>query len=227
MAVEVHQDLRNLFGPARDQGARPTCLAFAASDAHAALRDAWEPLSCEFAFYHAQRRAKRSPAVGATLPAMLDALRHDGQPRESSWPYLASLPADRALWRPPTDVGELFHRAGRTGKDTVEEIIAELDAGRPVLVLMYLSMSFFLAGSDGIVDPLPDEQPDSAQRHAVVAVGHGTWKGRRAVLMRNSWGEAWGQSGHAWLSEVFLRPRVFRLAVLMEKIDVPTPVATA
>ena len=53
MAVTVDCDLRRLFGPARDQNARPTCLAFAASDAHAAVRSGWQPLSCEYAYYHA------------------------------------------------------------------------------------------------------------------------------------------------------------------------------
>jgi Papain family cysteine protease len=227
MAVEVYHDLRNLFGPARDQGARPTCLAFAASDAHAALRVGWEPLSCEFAFYHAQRRANRSPAQGTTLPAILDALRHDGQPHESGWPYLASLPADLSAWRPPPGLGQLFNRAGRSGRGTVEEIVAGLDGGRPVIVLMQISMSFFIAGPDGIVDPAADERPDPAQRHAVVAVGHGLWNGERVILVRNSWGEAWGQSGHAWLTEAFLTPRVFGLAVLLENIDVYTSVTTA
>jgi len=108
----------------------------------------------------------------------------------------------------------------------VEAIIAELDQGRPVLVLMYLSMSFDWAGPDGLVDPPVGEQPDFARRHAVVTVGHGTHKGRRVVLVRNSWGEAWGQGGHAWLTEEFLEPRVFRLAVLTEDIDV-APRATA
>ena len=32
MTVDVECDLRFRFGPARDQGSRPTCLAFAASD---------------------------------------------------------------------------------------------------------------------------------------------------------------------------------------------------
>ena len=34
--IAVECDLGSLFGAARDQGDRPTCLAFAASDAHAA-----------------------------------------------------------------------------------------------------------------------------------------------------------------------------------------------
>ena len=53
------------------------------------------------------------------------------------------------------------------------------------------------------------------------------WKDRRVVLVRNSWGEAWGQSGQAWLSEMFLKPRVFRLAILTENVDVSAPVAAA
>ena len=84
MPVQILCDLRSLFGDARDQDQRPTCLAFAASDAHAALRSPWRPLSVEFAFYHAQRRAGRTPHVGATLPAMLEALREDGQPIEAT-----------------------------------------------------------------------------------------------------------------------------------------------
>jgi hypothetical protein len=74
MSVRVAIDLRPQFGPARDQGKRPTCLAFATSDAHAALRGAWQALSTEFAFYHAQRRGKRKPSEGATLPSILEAI---------------------------------------------------------------------------------------------------------------------------------------------------------
>lgn len=66
--VEERRTLGGLFGPARDQGARPTCLAFAASDLHAGVREAWTPLSCEFLFYHAQRRAGRPPTVGEPMP---------------------------------------------------------------------------------------------------------------------------------------------------------------
>jgi hypothetical protein len=93
MPIDIRQDLRPMFGSARDQGMRPTCLAFATSDAHAALRPPWNALSCEFAFYHAQRRAGRHPSAGASLGSMLAALEGDGQPIEADWPYLEALPA--------------------------------------------------------------------------------------------------------------------------------------
>jgi len=84
--ITILVDLRALFGPARNQGARPTCLAFAASDAHAALRVGWAPLSCEYAFYQAQRRASRPASSGALLSSMLETLQKDGQPEEHGWP---------------------------------------------------------------------------------------------------------------------------------------------
>ena len=92
--IDIVTDLRPMLGPVRDQGARPTCLAFAASDAHAALRNGWTPLSCEFAYYHAQRRAKRPHQSGATLSAMLETLQIDGQPAKAGWAYLDKVPDD-------------------------------------------------------------------------------------------------------------------------------------
>ena len=220
------QSLGNLFGPARDQGVRPTCLAFAMSDLHAGLRESWVPLSCEFVFYHAQRRANRPPTVGATLLAMLEALRCNGQPHEEGWRYLAATPANAVLWQPPQNVGEVYRRAGEKQSNTIDEIIAVLDQGRPILVLLYLSNAFYLAGSKGLVDLLAGEQPDVTRRHAVVAIGHGTYGGRRVILVRNSWGEGWGRDGHAWLTEEFLNPRLFGLAILTEDFDVvPSPIA--
>ncbi len=220
MAVQVLRDLRGQFGDARDQDQRPTCLAFAASDAHAALRSPWEPLSVEFAFHHAQRRAGRSPSVGATLPAMLCALQEDGQPAETGCPYLTVVPSN---WKPAANVGPVFRRQGENGGNTVGEIIAQLDTGHPVLVLMTLSSAFdFAASAGGIVDQQAGEAPDPHRRHAVVAAGHGLLPGKRVVLVRNSWGEEWGDRGYAWLTEAYLAPRVFRIVILTEDPDVST-----
>ena len=63
-----------MFGQARNQGARPTCMAFAASDIHAALRRGWSPLSCEYAFYQA-REAINAGFTVHTLTVGADADR--------------------------------------------------------------------------------------------------------------------------------------------------------
>lgn len=215
--ISVSTNLSASFGPVRDQGARPTCLAFAASDTHAALRSFWTPLSCEYAFFHAQRRANRAPTAGATLSAMLDTLRDDGQPPESAWSYLVP-PVDAPQWNPPSNVTPLFRRAGESRSNSIDEILVELDKQNPVLVLMTLSSAFFAVGTSGFVDSTEPVEPTI--RHAVVAVAHGDKNGERAVMVRNSWGPKWGNSGYAWITEKYLAPRVFRLAILKEDLSV-------
>jgi hypothetical protein len=224
--ITIKSDHRKLFGPVRDQGQRSTCLAFAISDLHAALRAPCAALSCEYLFYYAQQRANRKPNEGALLSSMLDAVRHDGQPHETDWPYLTTLPADLAQWVPPRDL-TLFRRAGETGKHTVDAIVQELEQGRPLIVLLRLSRSFDGVQPDGIVDEVAGEQPDLNRRHAAIAVGHGEVKGQRTVIIRNSWGDGWGAGGYGYLTEKYLVPRVFQLAILKEDLSVSACSAAA
>ena len=215
-----------MFGPARDQGARPTCLAFAASDTHAALRSPWSPLSCEFAFYHAQRRAGRPPTGGALLGPMLTALQEDGQPIEADWPYLASLPVKLDDYGPPDGL-TVYRRSGGLQAGGIDEIVATLDSGAPLLVLMMLSDAFYMPNAEGIVIAPPGEGPDPFRRHAVIAVAYGSHGAERMILARNSWGAAWGLAGHAWLPESYLAPRLTRVAVLKEEVHVPAQTLAA
>ncbi|MCF8883424.1 C1 family peptidase [Erythrobacter sp. SN021] len=221
VAVDIEIDLRHRFGPVRDQGRRPTCLAFAASDSHAGIRAGWEPLSCEFAFYNAQRRAGRSPNQGALLGAMLDTLRLDGQPVEACWPYLEADAVQVANWLPPATIGDCFGRNGNAGGADLADVRSRLATGQPVVVLTMLSASFFTP-VDGIVDEAPGELPEPSQRHALVAVGIGRILGIPATLVRNSWGATWGTEGHAWLTDRYLSPRLFATAAFLEEVDVST-----
>jgi hypothetical protein len=95
-----------------------------------------------------------------------------------------------------------------------------LDANQPVLTLMMISDSFYTPGSSGVVTAPAQEQPDPMRRHAIVAVGHGRIGQNRAVLVRNSWGQDWGLDGYAWLPEPFLAPRLTRVALMTEDVDV-------
>ena len=146
--ISISVDLRSLFGAARDQGARPTCLAFAASDAHSSRRGDCEPLSCEYAFFHAQRRSNRRPNDGTSLDSMLTALRLDGQPLENGWPYILGHVTE-SQWQPPAVVGPLYGRAGDSTNPSVEQILATLDSGAAVILLLMLSPSLLSAYARG------------------------------------------------------------------------------
>ena len=86
---------------------------------------------------------------------------------------------------------------------------------------MMISDAFYTPDTQGLVLAPPSEAPDPCRRHALVAVGYGDVDGVRAVLVRNSWGADWGLGGHAWLPEPFLVPRLTRVALLTEEINVP------
>ena len=212
--VRQIRNLQSMFGPVRDQGRRNTCLAMATSDLHAGVRGTWLTLSCEYLFYHAQRRAGQPPSAAGTIPSTLAALQHDGQPAKSAWPYQNSTPSDPSQWRPPAIVGPVYRRSGTNWSGTVDEIIDSIDRSEPVLAALWLSGSFLNPSPDGIVDPPQGELPDRSIRHAVIALGHGQHRGRRVVLIRNSWGVSWGQGGYAWLTERFLEPRLLQTVVL-------------
>lgn len=210
--ITLVTDLRDRFGTVRDQGHRPTCLAFAVSDTHAAIRGAWDPLSCEYLFYHAVKRSGGSPHSGTTLVHAFEALEWEGQPRESDWPYLKDVPDDLSAWLPPTGNPELFRRTSETVRPMFNEVWSEVSDGTPIVVAISLSQAFYLVGDTGIIDV--SESLDKANRHAVVAVACGHYKECLFLLVRNSWGAAWGIDGHAWLSERYLSPRIVGAAKL-------------
>jgi hypothetical protein len=206
-SITVRNDLRGRFGPARDQGGRETCLAFAMSDAHAAaIGNPWSPLCCEYLFYHAKQRDKTPVHQGTTVPAVRSALEYDGQPVEAAWPYLNSIPADLAKWKPPAKVGALFRRKSMPNGTAFDEVWGAVEGDLPTLICMTLSGAFFGPDSDGVVDSNEPEDPNV--KHAMLAVATGKRGKTRLMLVRNSWGDTWGLSGYAWLSERYMIPRI-------------------
>lgn len=227
MEVAIESDVRARFGTARDQGERPTCLVFAASDVHASLRQPWVPLSCEYLFFHAQRRAKRSMHDAATVGGVHDALQLDGQPREERWPYSLVAPRSAVDWKPPSDVGPLLKCVGTRGRAAVDALVAKLRSGEPCVVLLQICEAFFEATPKAPIRLRVPNPSTVSARHAVVAVALAKVNGDECVLVRNSWGEGWCDRGHAWVSATYLEQRVFGLGTFKETTDVSGDPATS
>ncbi|HZF43980.1 MAG TPA: C1 family peptidase [Sphingomonadaceae bacterium] len=212
MSITVLKDLRASFGPARDQDPRPTCMAFAASDAHAGARPGSDPLSVEWAYYHALKRDGVEPHQGVHFSTMLAALRGDGQPAEAQWPYIAELFTDFAAWKPPASADPIFRRESVPAKASVPDIVGQLDQDQPVLFTMSISPAFYRPDPTGLISANEPLMPKRV--HALVAVGHGTRGVDQFVMVRNSWGEGWGLAGHAWMDTAYLAPRLLAAATM-------------
>lgn len=208
-------DLRPALHPVRDQGRRPTCLAFALSAAHEHRTRSKGHLSVEYLYYHAVRRMPGAdPAAGTHITAASAALAEDGQPIDRRWPYLDHQPAP-AEWTPPVKPGRCYRSPSHSGATDIASIIAHLDAGHPVVLGLIITTCFLRCGPDGT---LPALTPDPERgRHAVLAVGHG--RAGTHLLVRNSWGTRWGAAGHAWLPAAYLNRYLRNTRLLTEVLS--------
>lgn len=178
------------------------------------MRPCETPLSVEYLYFYAQRKMGRSAYEGAVPESVLEALESDGQPEDDIWPYNPNVPDP---WEPPDYDYETFKRGGSKEPGDIGEIVQALEQGRPVVMLLTLSRCFYSVDATGLIDDVVGDPPDPAIRHAVVAYAVGeTDRGQLVVGVRNSWGEAWGLHGTAWLTESFISPRLFGFIIIDE-----------
>lgn len=190
------------LGAARDQGPRPTCLVFAASDLNAAAHGAAH-LSAEHLCHSAAKACGDwHPGRGFQLEHVLGAVGAPGQPLEALYPYQPD--GHDAPLKPPPDGHKLYTSPSARQQDlTTADVIGLVRSGKPIGLVIQVCEALF-SPVDGVVAFDPYVIPD--QYHAVLAVGLGVdaATGHSHVLVRNSWGPSWGLGGHAWMSVALL-----------------------
>jgi len=225
--VQTSYDLQCRLPEVRDQGPRPTCLAFAVSDAHSAHRSTAEPFSVEYLFYHSVQLSHKDPRLGATVAHTRATLQARGQPVESDWPYAMVAPESLlGAWNDPTTTQSCYKRLSSETSADWGQIVGSLKDGKPVVAIVDLSPSFYFP-VEGIIDIAANERATGIGRHAVLIVGAGKVDGQDALLIRNSWGPGWGIEGYAWMTWADASSFLLSMVLLGDDPDVLANTAAA
>lgn len=219
-APPSHVDLRQYFPPIWDQQELGACTAHAA----AALVGYFEKkalgrtidVSRMFIYKATRDLTGTSGDAGAYLRTTMEALAVFGAPPENYWPYDGSPAAsNKRLDAEPSAFCYAFARnfasttyfrldpANMAPDQVLGNIKSHLAAGFPSMFGFPAYDEYMKAGPDGKV-AFPDPTSQLNGGHANTAVGYddqlAIGPDTGALLVRNSWGTAWGMQGHAWLS---------------------------
>ncbi len=154
---------------------------------------------------------------GAYLRKTMGALVLFGVPPEEHWPYTDRMPD---FDREPDSFCYSFAENYKTIKYfrhdspnlsaqvTLARVKRALSANVPSMFGFTVYSSIDQASASGKI-PFPCKNESSVGGHAVVAVGYDDkmvvvntdcgLKSKGALLIRNSWGKAWGDEGYGWL----------------------------
>jgi C1A family cysteine protease len=225
-------DLRQWCSPIEDQGSIGSCTAQAiVGIVEYFQRRAYEKHlegSRLFVYKVTRNLMQVTGDTGAWMRNAMGALVLCGIPDEKYWPYTDADP--QFDQEPPSFVYAVAdnYKAVRffchdpagsnlPGKTVLENVKKYLAAGIPSIFGFWGFASFESTDvSGGIPYPCPNERAQWG--HAIVAVGYDNNKKIKnllcnqtttgALLIRNSWGTDWGESGYGWLPYAYVTDKL-------------------
>lgn len=201
-------DLRPYMTPVEDQSAVNSCTANAIAGAYEYLlqrsQDNVIDISRLFIYYNAREYDGIRGDQGSTITGSIHVLETIGTCTESTWTYAPHLVNQQPH-------SEAYEEASQFQVQEADEVPVDLYAmkhclaeGYPFAFGLTLFESFDRAGKHGLV-PVPEANAASRTshgNHAMLCVGYSDQS--QAFIVRNSWGEDWGEQGYCYIPYDYL-----------------------
>jgi len=202
-------DLRPLCPPVYNQGGIGSCTANALGAAYQfeQMKQRRSNFIPSRLFIYYNERAMEGTInqdAGAMIRDGIKTMVKEGVCPETEWQYIENKfkikPPD-SCYKTAQDNQVLEYL--RLSPHTLSEVKACLFDGYPVVFgfMIYESMMTSSVTRSGVV-PIPSRRERPTGGHAVTAVGYDDSK--QCLIVRNSWGEAWGMAGYFYLPYWFV-----------------------
>ena len=196
-------DLRPFMTAVESQGNSNSCTANAMAGAYEYLDNRINGQSTDmsrlFIYYNAREiEGSTNKDEGAYLSDCVKVVRKYGACTEETWPFTL----DEVTSKPPKVA---YREAAQFRIEDAASVDIDLDImrtclaeGYPFVFGLQLFESFNGAGGNGGLVPMPDPNNEKhVGGHAMLCVGYSDTD--RVFIIRNSWGEEWGDMGYGYV----------------------------
>ena len=219
---EKSVSLKEYFTKVKDQGQIGTCTVFAISSIYEYIlkRNSEEEtdLSESFVYYNVRHlEGKELEDTGSSFQDVIASIGEQGICTESLHPYtrsLSDIPSDEAY----LDGEKRRITKAMNVNVALDDIRSAIQEGYPVAISLKIFDSF--NATTGFVKRPTDEEIDSADfgYHAMVVVGYSD--DAKFFLVRNSWGEHFGDKGYCYIPYSYISdPELNRMACIVTEVS--------
>ena len=219
---EKNVNLKEFFTKVKDQGEIGACTVFAISSIYEYIlkrnTDEETDLSESFVYYNVRNlKGKELEDTGSSFQDVIASIGEQGICTEALHPYTRPLnetPSDDAYYD-----GEKRRITKALNVNISEkDIKSAIQEGYPVAISLKIFDSF--NATSGFVKRPTDEEIESADfgYHAMVVVGYSD--DTKFFLVRNSWGEHFGDKGYCYIPYSYIAdPELNRMACIVTEVE--------